>query len=402
MTWHPPRAPLPVSELVLHSQTSGVTLTLKAGPKSSTVVRKLAPGIYSHGPDAYRFFKRLDGTLHSVVFRPPRALDAAELREAYGQWRSTLTAPEEPTPAAGTFAEDVATYLSRVTAMPSYQTRAHHLHEWVAALGADRPRSEITATEIDRVMQDWLKAGYAIQTVKLRRTDLCQVWAKLDGKRAPNPARETTLPANAPLEPRGMTQAQVAATFAAMPDCKSKVRLWVLLTTGLPHKQIKELAPSDLDLANRQIRTRARRKGAGAAGGWRPISQEAAAALTAFKHFNLFGAFNNSTPLRVFQRACKRAGIPGHRRPYDLRHSFGTWVYDATGDLESAATLLGHAKLDTARRYTLGARMAVAQKATNTVQIPALGAKVDPSIGKRVSRKLHGPPKQPIGSGDSG
>jgi hypothetical protein len=54
--WPSRTKPLPIAEIALHSQASGVTLTLKAGPKSSTVVRKLAPGIYTYGPDGYRFF----------------------------------------------------------------------------------------------------------------------------------------------------------------------------------------------------------------------------------------------------------------------------------------------------------------------------------------------------------
>jgi integrase len=398
--WHPKRKPLPLSDLALRSSPTGTAFTLMAGPKSSTVVRKLAPGIYSYGPEAYRFFARIRRRLYSLVFRPPQALSLTEAKDAYRQWRSSLSSDPEPhRTASGSFAEDVAVYLSRVTAMPSYQTRKHQLGEWVKALGGERPRSSITATDIERVLQGWLTEGYAIQTVKLRRTDLIQVWAKLDGKRAPNPARETTLPPNAPLEPRDMTQAQVAAVFAAMPDGKAKILLRVLASAGLPHKQIKQLTPADIDLPNRRIRTTARRKGQGAAGGWRPITAEAAEALAAFHQANLYGKVHNSTMLRVFQRACKRAAIPGHRRPYDLRHSFGTWIYDATGDLESAATLLGHAKLDTARRYTLGARQAVAQRATTQVQMPALGAKVAASVGKRVSRKAQASGGSPIKSG---
>jgi integrase len=391
--WPSRTKPLPIAEIALHSQASGVTLTLKAGPKSSTVVRKLAPGIYTYGPDGYRFFKRIARKLHSVVFRPPHLLPLTELREAYRQWRVTLTAEGEPHPAAaGTFAEDVDTYLSRVTAMPSYQTRKHQLGEWVKALGGDRPRSSITATDIDRVLQDWLKDGYAIQTVKLRRTDLIQVWAKLDGKRAPNPARDTTLPANPPLEPRGMLLEHVQAAFAAMPDSLTKLRLWVMVTTGLPQKQIKELSPADVDLEHRRIRTRARRKGAGAVGGWRPITPAAVEALRALSEAKALGrTFNNSSLQRVWGRACKRAGIPGKWRPYDLRHTFGTWIYAATGDLSSTADLLGHAKLATAERYTLGARMAVARRATDLVSIPlGMGAKVTAPPVTKVSRKFLG------------
>ena len=42
-------------------------------------------------------------------------------------------------------------------------------------------------------------------------------------------------------------------------------------------------------------------------------------------------------------------------RPYDLRHSFGTAVYAATGDLRATQRLLGHASRTTTDRYTLAA-----------------------------------------------
>jgi integrase len=42
-------------------------------------------------------------------------------------------------------------------------------------------------------------------------------------------------------------------------------------------------------------------------------------------------------------------------RPYDLRHSFGSAVYAATGDLRAAQQLLGHASQRMTDRYTLSA-----------------------------------------------
>jgi integrase len=386
----PPKA-LPIRDLKLRTETAGTRTTLRAGPKSAQVVTKLAPGIYTHGRDAYRFFARVRTKLHTHVFRPPHAMPLSELREAHQGWRSTLGGATTH-PQRGTFAEDVDVYLARVSAMPSYRTRKTHLKAWVEALGGDQPRSAITADAIDAVLQGWLTEGYAPKTVALRRTDLIQVWSKLDGRRAPNPARATSVPPPPPPEPRAMLHGQVERAFAEIQDGKTKTRLWVLATTGLPHKQIKSLTRADIDIPGRQIRATPRRKGAGAAGGWRPIAPAAVDALTAFIDQRCFGAFNNSTLYRVWIRACKRAGLPGHWRPYDLRHSFGTWVYAATGDLASTADLLGHAKTETARRYTMGARMAVAKRATDLVQIPlGLGAKVVRRPGRAVSRKLHAP-----------
>lgn len=390
-----PGKPLPIADMALRTETTGTRTTLRAGPKSSRVVRKLAPGIYAYGDDAYRFFARIKTRLHSQVFRPQTPLPPSEIRAAYAGWRSTLTDDPGTPVYTGTLAGDVAAYLARVSAMPSYRTRKSHLDAWVAALGPETPRGAITAEAIDQVLQRWLSEGYAPKTVALRRTDLIQVWSKLDGRRAPNPARETQAPSSPPLEPRGMLAEHVARVFAQIQDGPTKTRLWVMATTGLPHKQIKELTRPDIDLAGRRIRATPRRKGAGAAGGWRPIAPAAVEALRAFIEQDCFGPFDNSTLYRVWTRACRRAEIPGHWRPYDLRHSFGTWVYAATGDLASTADLLGHAKTDTARRYTMGARMIVAKRATDLVQIPAgLGAKAEPKARAGVTRKSRGAMKR--------
>jgi len=68
----------------------------------------------------------------------------------------------------------------------------------------------------------------------------------------------------------------------------------------------------------------------------------------------------------AFRAACKRvikaaakAGSPVPSldgvRPYDLRHSFGTAVYRASGDIRATQELLGHSAPALTARYTLGA-----------------------------------------------
>jgi integrase len=377
---------------------TGVGLTLKAGPKSRSVVRKVAPGIYAQGKDGYRFFARVRTKLHSLVFRPPVPLSLTGVKDAYRQWRDTLLVGPPVPVHRGTFAADVETYLSRVGAMPTFKSRAAMLRRWVALLGPDRPRASITAGEIDHWLQAWLSGGYAAQTVRHRRTALIQVWRVLDGKHAPNPAREATPPARPPAEARGMTMERVDAIFQAIRPSACKTFLWVMVTTGLPHKQIRDLEPTDVDFAGKRIHATPRRKGAGAAGGWRPITDAAVDALRAFLALGPKRKVNRSAVYRVFQRGRAKAGAE-HCRPYDLRHSFGTWIYETTGDLSTAAHLLGHASLTTAKIYTLGAQGAVARKAVDALQLPAgLGAKVDAAVAYRVTvdvtRKAGKPSRQ--------
>ena len=58
-----------------------------------------------------------------------------------------------------------------------------------------------------------------------------------------------------------------------------------------------------------------------------------------------------TTMRNIFDTACRKAGI---RRinPHLLRHAFGTYMLEATGDLRLVQALLGHKKVDTTQRYT--------------------------------------------------
>lgn len=56
-------------------------------------------------------------------------------------------------------------------------------------------------------------------------------------------------------------------------------------------------------------------------------------------------------------------------RPYDLRHSYGTAVFAATGDIRSTQVLLGHSKAEMTHRYTLGAVDARVREAVDRVQM---------------------------------
>jgi integrase/recombinase XerC len=385
--WTPKPRPLPLADLALRSRTDGPTVTLMAGPTSSTVVKRVAPNIWTHGPEAYRFFGRVRGKLASHVFRPDRPMSLTGVKEAYRGWRDAqLLGPSRPVH-RGTFAADVTAYLSRVSAMTTYDERERHLNLWIAALGGNRPRGSITATEVDVVLQGWLAAGLAPQTVKLRRGALAHVWSVLDGKHAPNPVRDSRKPPPRPVEARGLTLETVQTILGAMRPSQTKVRLWILATTGLPHRQIGLLKAEHIDWAGQMVQAAPRRKGKGAAGGWRPVPAAAIEALRELDKQKLYGAFSPSTMHRAFRLACAKAGIQTKLTPYDLRHSYGTWLYDATGDLATVARLMG-CSLKTAERYTMGAQLAVSQRAVHALQLPAgLGAKVDATAKPRATRK---------------
>jgi len=272
---------------------------------------------------------------------------------------------------AGSLGADVAEYLTRVAAMPSYAQRAAHLTLWTAALGRERPRGTITPTEIDRVLQGWL-ATLSPVTVRKRRTALQSLFTTLDGKFASNPVRASANPRVPPPEPRGIDYPTIARVIDAMPDQQDgkpgairrpalgKLRVAVLAYTGIPPCALKALTPPDLDFAACTARLVARRKGRGAAARTVPLTADGVAALRAFHAARAYGTFATEALGRSFKRAARRVGVDPRVRLYDLRHSFGRELYRLRGDLATVGRFLGHAPgSSVTARYAQGANAAV-------------------------------------------
>jgi integrase len=289
----------------------------------------------------------------------------------------------------GTLEADVRRYLATARSMPTYRQRAQDLEHWIAALGATTPRRSITAQQIDAVMSTWLTVPQdrgkhrrpgplSAQTVKLRRTALLRLYHVLDGKGQPNPVRSTTTPRQPAPEARGVSLDVVRDLFAAMPDCASRARLQVLAFAGLPPAQLGALRPADVDLERAVVRVPARRKGRGAVGGVRPLTPQAVEAFRDLARLDGWGRFSAAALWTFFGRAWRKAQairkeesrplLPA-MKPYDLRHSFASWLYAETHDMETVARLLGHASTVTTRRYALGAASAV-----DTAAVTKLGA----------------------------
>jgi integrase len=100
-----------------------------------------------------------------------------------------------------------------------------------------------------------------------------------------------------------------------------------------------------------------------------PLSSQARKALKEFDALEAWGAFTWAPLGRMWKEAWIAATLKKNRIalrgtdlsgytapvPYDLRHSFGTAIYRATGDIQAARKLLGHSTLKMTERYTLAA-----------------------------------------------
>ena len=289
----------------------------------------------------------------------------------------------------GTFANDAAQYLLAVSAMPTFRQRRRDIQLWVAEFG-HRRRHTVTTLEIDVVLSRWLGEGLAASTVKHRRTALLHLWHEFDGRDVANPVRRSLVPEEPDPEPRGLPYSTVHKILDAMPDqgqaikgqardtaSKTKVRYTLMAYTGLPPTSIMRLRPQDVRWDAGAVFVRGRRKGKrGKKSKARmiPLTSAGLAALRRFDELDCWGPFSTSSAWRSFQTACTKLGLRG-LRPYDLRHTFGTAVYAATGDLHATQQLMGHASQAMTDRYTLAAvpeRLQIAVGQVETLQVVAV------------------------------
>lgn len=291
--------------------------------------------------------------------------------------RSNPSAGSHP----GTFGSDVRRYLGMITAMPSAKDRKREIEAWLP-LFTGRARRSIQHWEIQQQLDTWLAGGASRSTVRHRRTALAQLWRKLDGPAKPNPAKAVTAPTDAKPQPRGLDWALAHEIIAAVVDYTSpkkgqkgrvpgslaRLRLRVILETGLPHSLLTRIRAADFDREARTLRIAGRNKGQGTDPSVLPLTVDGAKALEALVAARANRPFSRSSLHKAFRSACKAvelsrlaAGTPvdlSGVRPYDLRHTFGSHVFSVSGgNLSTVAGLLLHApgSLTTAARYAMAA-----------------------------------------------
>lgn len=141
------------------------------------------------------------------------------------------------------------------------------------------------------------------------------------------------------------------------------------LNTGLRWGEVHGLAYLDLDLDSSPPTLTVRRSYQGdpkneESAATIPLNDDAAALLRRWRSLQGVGAryvFPNSRgALRkqkrksddgAIKRAAERAGIAKNITPHVFRHTFGTWVYERTGDPKLVQRLMRHASFTTSMGY---------------------------------------------------
>lgn len=363
-------------------------------PRNRHKHQRVLPGIYLI-PNGYRVKVRV-GRLQAEAFFPLETL-----RRTMRQWqeekRVDLRA-RQPAANRGTLAADAERYLKlpEIMNMPSARSRRGDLQTWLPRFG-HRRRDSLTPVEIQELLGEWRANNVAGSTLNHRRTALIDLYRRLGGRDAPNPAKKVHRYRQPPAGIRALTDEAVAEILAAMPDTKTRARLAVIGFTGLPHVRLMRLRPEDIDWEQRLVRLAGRRKGRGTPDDILPLCDEAVNALKRFRDLNCWGAFSTSSMRKSFllavdkvnkQRECEgRPKLLTDVRPYDLRHTFGSKVYRETGDVLVTAHLMGHTDLKSTRRYVNGAVLLRSRTALSRLRWPKAANKrnqVQPELTPRL------------------
>ena len=111
-----------------------------------------------------------------------------------------------------------------------------------------------------------------------------------------------------------------------------------------------------------------------------PLSPAATSALKLLDTLDAWGSFTLAPMARMWKAAATKAKLPAGTVPYDLRHSFGTAIYRATGDLKATKELLGHASLRMTERYMLAA---IPERQTTAVSLAFAGRTLPVAVARR-------------------
>lgn len=335
---------------------------------------RIAPGIYQ---DALGYAVVAHAAGQRREHRFPAGTPLKTMRAWQDDTRADLRETATDTAAAllpGTLQAAVAAYLAPLRGKPLRDAR-NLLRHWLDALPHYLPLEATTPALLRSVVTTWQQSGRAASTINHRRRALAALFDTM-APTLDNPVRKVPRMAPPAPELRAVDIALAAAILAALPDrgarraghaavregSKTKARLRVMLWTGLPPATLARVRPEDVDLDRRTVYVRPRRKGAGAPGVTLPLLPEGVEAFRQWLRLGAWGTFSTASARKSFRRAiaaytAQRAAlgqpvaIPADLRPYDLRHTFLSWLLEITGDIAAVKEYAQHADMRSTWRY---------------------------------------------------
>lgn len=314
---------------------------------------------------------QVNGATRELRFSPD--IDLEQLRTERDQLRADLR-DEYPALARGTLAADAVRYLKLVGGRPGFKADRSHLRAWLDRLGP-RPRARITRTDVLAAMAAWRTKGVYVggrgvrkrkaiagaaseKTIKERWRVLMHLYHTLDGPKAKTPCDDVTCPTPAASTPVGVNVTivqKVADAFAKRAagtkiqsaERRDYARYLMVTTTAQRPAQLRRAILEDFHVAEQFWIVR------GAKGGPTHaihLNKEMRAAVRRFLSSGALGAYDTTRLLAL----ARSFGWPKRVPLYNARHSVAIDAIEAGADLGDVQALLGHASIDTTRRFYAG------------------------------------------------
>jgi integrase len=281
---------------------------------------------------------------------------------------------ECPATERGTLNHDAVRYLKQVAGRPGFAADRSHLRAWLDRLGP-KPRARITADDVRTVLAAWRKKGTwtggrgkrqrralkgpaSLKTLKERWRVLKHLYKTLDGPKAKTPCDDVERPKPGASTPVGVharvvqtvadaLKVRTAGTPLRSRERQDHARYLMLVTTAQRPAQLKRAIAEDFHLGEQFWIVR------GAKGGISHgihLNKEMRVAVKWFLAAGAIGPYDSQALLEL----ARAHGWPATVPLYNARHSVAIDAIQAGADLGDVQALLGHASIETTRRFYAG------------------------------------------------
>lgn len=333
--------------------------------------RRLAKNIYVDEKGYGSVVVQVRGTQQELRFDP--GFELATLEKQRDQLRADLH-DQAPASTRGTLNHDAVRYLKQIAGRPGFKAERSHLRAWLDKFGS-RQRQRLTAGDVRTAIAEWRKHGAHVggrgtrprratnapaseKTLKERYRVLKHLYKTLDGPKAKTPCDDVERPKPAAATPVGVDirivqqvadgLAQRARGTPVRSDARKDYARYVMLTTTAqrPAQLIRAIA-EDFHVREQFWIVR------GAKGGPTHaihLNKDMRTAVRLFLSAHALGVYNDKQLLAL----ARAHGWPTRIPLYNARHSVAIDAIEAGADLGDIQALLGHASIDTTRRFYAG------------------------------------------------
>jgi site-specific recombinase XerD len=329
--------------------------------------RRLERGIYEDAT-GLAVIVQVNGTRQELRFDPGTELET--LQRQRDQLRLDL---RDAAPAAkrGTLAHDAKRYLKQIAGRPGSAADRSHLQAWIDRLGP-KPRDRIRAADVRLALAAWRAAGTwtggrgtcerrplkrpaSEKTLRERWRVLKHLYTTLDGPKAKTPCDDVPRPKPPAATPVGVHISKVQRVATALErrarrtplrsrERQDHARFLMLTTTAQRPAQLQRAIAEDFHLREQFWIVRSAKGGPSHA---IHLNAEMRQAVKLFLAAGAIGADHEAQLLDV----ARAHGWPKTIPLYNARHSVAIDAIEAGADLGDLQALLGHASIETTRRF---------------------------------------------------